>query len=429
MTQIDKQTKNQSKSGLLKSIEHIFFKMKNIKSNVSDNVEILAQQQQANKLLDAELMNLYFAMIDNGYTPTAVQHERVALQVNSLIDYADKSSNLHQLNNICKSGYHFSHETAYNLIANKAFQEIFFSLELFNPESALKDILLNREKIISPESSNIITSLREVLFTESFGQYIADKWCSLLHTNIKAPGNRFYMDLPFVTDKSTFSLQNLLNVPTFMNYMPSLIIPYISMDKFINFVAEFKEKKIDIKWYVDRRINTQLGNIMESSFIEDTENLFNLILNDKYSQDIKNLLNKTKGVFSERYIEETAAKTTQTLAHNYKVHNLPTDTQKLLKEIQGIYSNFNHHKDSLNEDQAFLVNNLFEKRIPEVLQKYFSIDQEYRVTLTNSEGKNAKDLMNESLTNFKNKLSDILENINENKLSELNVTKRYSQKI
>lgn len=39
---------------------------------------------------------------------------------------------------------------------------------------------------------------------------------------------------------------------------------------------------------------------------------------------------------------------------------------------------------------------IYLKRIPEILEKYLSIDAEYRLTLRNTEGKNAEELMLES---------------------------------
>lgn len=88
-----------------------------------------------------------------------------------------------------------------------------------------------------------------------------------------------------------------------------------------------------------------------------------------------------------------------------------------------------NHVKEMSSEQLFTINNIIEKRVPESLQKYLSMNEEYRETLVNNEDKNALMLMNEVLSNYNQKLMAVIQEINENKLRELSVSQRYSMKM
>jgi hypothetical protein len=69
------------------------------------------------------------------------------------------------------------------------------------------------------------------------------------------------------------------------------------------------------------------------------------------------------------------------------------------------------------------------RRLPEVINKYASIDLEYRNILKNKDGKTAEDLALESLINYKQQLTNLKKLINEDKLISLSTTQRYTQSI
>ncbi len=75
------------------------------------------------------------------------------------------------------------------------------------------------------------------------------------------------------------------------------------------------------------------------------------------------------------------------------------------------------------------LNNLWNKRLPEIIGKFLSIDTDYRTSLKNIEGKNAQELMMESLGSIKNNIKQLTLESENKKLNELSVTNRYVKNI
>lgn len=113
---------------------------------------------------------------------------------------------------------------------------------------------------------------------------------------------------------------------------------------------------------------------------------------------------------------------------NKKIINLKEDLSEELKiAIKKIESNIHFclkNQKNLNHEQIFLLQKLLNEDIPEDLSKYLSIDISYRETLFNSEGKNATEILNNSLSKISTIIKDYVELINQNKVDELSVSNR-----
>lgn len=448
----------------------------NVEEFIKNYKEIKIQQKQADNFLNAQLPHLYFAMIDNGYQPTQSQTDIINEKVNKSIRELTTVGEFESIHQFVKYGYKLSIDNVYQIISSSFFQKHFFNEEFLNANNSLDMIMgktdnpsLQAVKLSSIDTTakstiekypDLIDHVREILFSEEGSHFVAQQWLGILKT---ADGdyNPDYYDSDIEDDKAeerySFKVEELPNIPGFIKHIPHLIMPHIKIEKYLKVMSDWQEYKSNISnvfesdyyeyssfislytkyagvkenhnTHRQRRHSSEDNLKIKQFYFKETENLLNSTLENYFSNDIKNLLDTTKTTYANTYLEEKAIKTTQTLSNNYKVSSLPKNTQHTIEEIQSIYTALQSHKAAFTEDQKFLVDNLFEKRIPEVLQKYFSIDKDYRNTMKNLDGKNAQDLMDESLGNFKNKLTEILDNINAAKLSDLNVTKRYSKSI
>lgn len=99
---------------------------------------------------------------------------------------------------------------------------------------------------------------------------------------------------------------------------------------------------------------------------------------------------------------------------NYSISQLEESNQKQIKQIENLTEKINTSE----------VNEFVEARLPVILEKYLSIDKEYRTTLKNVEGYNAQELMTQSLQNIIVLLNEKLENTNTDLISELSIEKR-----
>lgn len=116
------------------------------------------------------------------------------------------------------------------------------------------------------------------------------------------------------------------------------------------------------------------------------------ISNDNIEKDIKNLV----------------------VQRNYSISQLEQTNQQQIKTIENLTEKINTTE----------VNEFVESRLPVILEKYLSIDKEYRTTLKNVEGYNAQELMTQSLDNMVLLLKEKLENRNSDLMSELSIENR-----
>lgn len=407
------------RKGFLSGIEHIFKKMSGVNlkveapqpAEVSMKVlQITAQNEQASELLKAELYDLYFMMVSNGFQPNENHDKLVNRSLHHLISNmhvapATKSKDpysksIETIDGFIKKGYQLTDDVAYKLISGSHFQAGFWKHSISH-DPTIKDSVY----------PDFFQQIRQVIRSDSFSEYAGK---AFLGNVIGKTIDRYE------PEESKVNMKELHNIPLFLNDIPEIVLGKVPLNNFISFVAAWKELKYDIIDYYES------DALM---VIKETEKAFQKTLDGFYSQNIAQAMNKTKEIFADEYFQKVAVAQTKTLADNYKVESLPQDTQAILKEVQTQYTALQVHKKTLSEEQNFTIETLFDKRIPEVLQKYFSIDKGYRTTLSNSEGKNAHQLMNESLNNFNQKLVSILEEVNQNKVSDLSATRRYSRNI
>lgn len=99
---------------------------------------------------------------------------------------------------------------------------------------------------------------------------------------------------------------------------------------------------------------------------------------------------------------------------DYSLDKLPADTKEKIQNIENIAKELNSQE----------VNDFIQQRLPVILKKYFSIDQEYRTELKNIEGFNAEELMNQSLDNIERIVKSKQQDNNYDLLSELSIENR-----
>lgn len=118
--------------------------------------------------------------------------------------------------------------------------------------------------------------------------------------------------------------------------------------------------------------------------------------------------------------------------HQKLDNNLLSLDNQLPKEAHNMISQITHNynllkKSTTNRDFNHIdLDKIYTEKLPDILNKYISIDPEYRLSLTNIQGKNAEELMIMSLSNVHEVLLDEIKNINKDKLSELSVVQRHT---
>lgn len=181
-----------------------------------------------------------------------------------------------------------------------------------------------------------------------------------------------------------------------------VMLKEVSFDKFMQFFTKYTTTHPEDRYNIEKRCQ--------------------YILTTYYKNNVNDVVNQTKQIYKDRIIEKITTQNIVNDSYNINVNQIPDTAKQLVKEITQTYKNIIQ-----NNKEDFDITNLFEKRVPEVLKKYLLIDKVYQTTLKNSEGKNAEQLMIESLQNIKQSFDNKWQEVNESALSSLSVTHKYTK--
>lgn len=112
---------------------------------------------------------------------------------------------------------------------------------------------------------------------------------------------------------------------------------------------------------------------------------------------------------------------------DHMVMDLPDSAQKMYKAIKQI--KFNEEDLKILQENHQFDYDLVEKRMPEAVIKYLNVDTSHRNSLKNQNGKTAESLLLETLENILLVKKDLHLFVNQAKISELSVTRRYTDNI
>lgn len=112
-----------------------------------------------------------------------------------------------------------------------------------------------------------------------------------------------------------------------------------------------------------------------------------------------------------------------------KISDLPLFAQEVLADIQKLYQSI-EKSNSFNEVVASIENKFFLKNsatqnIPQILQEYLALSPKTRARLKTDDGKTMDEMLTESLSEIKNKLGSIEEDIEHNNVKKFTATHKY----
>ena len=259
---------------------------------------------------------------------------------------------------------------------------------------------------IDSKEKNLQELLNQQIENQNFQKAVQKYWLSLLDYYKKE--KKYLLDTSFSFEHQ-FSVninEQWLNI---LEKYPSIIFHNQTKEETIQIVSTIN----DLYYYE------------KNTFCHENLDKFHQIIQEieKYSLSLleKNIeldVQKYQGL--ENKILEKIHQQQITLA-------IPINIQKILDQLNQLYNEFNQQK--LNEEQRFQINNLFDKKIPDTIQKYLSIDPEYRKELKNSQGQNAEAIMLSSLEEIITKLMNLKKQNNENKLQDLTVKQHYFKEM
>lgn len=111
---------------------------------------------------------------------------------------------------------------------------------------------------------------------------------------------------------------------------------------------------------------------------------------------------------------------------DFEVKQLPESAQELFNEIKLLFNYL--HTNDLAANQNIVLENLYIKRLPQVIGEYIIIPQKYRDQLK-SNSENPESLLLDSLKEIKNNMSEVMDEIQSFNLRKMKVSNRYLKNI
>lgn len=366
------------------------------KSNSKD--EII---KQAQFLLEMNNYDAYATMISKGYKANLKQQKMIDKYVDNILSHSpvDFCSNIgntlyKKLEILLENGLQLNYFNVTSFMCHRGF---FFSRKILDDPNYILEGY-NREYLENYEKERITSYFPHL--TKQINQILKeDDFCTYL-------SNEFKMSLKndFINKIKGKNCITLEKYEIILEYAPQLIFKNTTFEE----------------------INKIIKKLNYSHISESHSTILNNIVNKLYKKDMNNIFDKTQSNFSANMVESLTMKAIKNEQHNIK--DLPKSALILVNDIEIIYKKIKDNGCS-DIDKISQLNNLLEKRIPEILGKYLKVDLEYRLSMTSSQGKNAEDLMIDSLTNIKVSFNNVYEQMNQQTVDSLSATNRYTQSI
>lgn len=366
-------------------------------------------RSEINSLIDMHNYNIIFYMLESGYELTS--QEKIKVEQNlgkSLEDDRYTYRDYVLLDSFIKLGFSLPEKSKAHFFSNLLTKSDNSVVSYYEPHkldffmNSNEDISLKNKMTLKKELTHLPEQLELIQNSEDKTlKYLTHELKSYIHDNIeKIFLNSFNELIQKITHvkSSGYPHIQLLNLLEEKN--KDLLLSTVPLSQFL----EATKTLINFDSFYAKSVAQECNNIIHSWYKEDINKL------------IKNSVTTTDR------IKQKTQKLLKEEVYSIKMNSLPKEVETILGNINELYNNL-HNKDDYD------IKNLFENKIPEILKKYLVIDQSNRKTLRNVDNKNAEELMIDSLNNIKQYFENKYMQDNENALSSLSATNRYTKKF
>lgn len=420
-------------NNISKSFFNLFSKDKKEESSKNAGYEIISNE--FDKYLKNELCYFAFELIENGYKPSKLQSKNFI----SLIEKtAHKNGTFfYQLANIMQ---HIPEDLT--LLAIKQNPWLIYNLiELNKPISAQVLFTCLKENLLCPRLNygqdreidpKIISLIKEHVNEENVTTLLNE-----VNDNVRTNAKDLFANLKvesyalgIIGYGNIDSLKVLeSNLQNYTNLI-SIVSPIAQTDDiqiYKDLITEIKDNAINISFKLSNVYFDKNENSLKVPALKNLEDQAKKLISQKLESNKAEIIKQTKILSRDVILEKKVNDSISN--HHITINNeLPKDAKDIIQNINDKYNVLSSDKN-LNEEDKLELKNLYENRLPQIVKKFLVIDKEYRTELKNVEGKNAEQLMVESLDNIYHVLNNKLENINVERLSDLSATKRYTNAI
>lgn len=374
------------------------------------------QEEMAQGFLDTQMYEPYLTMVKNGYKPPVAQQIMMDAHCNNLLS-ASFMDGLNKIDEYNQMGMPISRTLIGPLLLNHT------------RDSLLEKGLLNNEKNYQVWGLTYFSEeYKKALQAETLPQDLMLFW----KTKIKQHIDLIEKDHLSLTSYRDQAKAEIFKINQAMNRLieadPELFIRKIPMKEMMEIIG-LNQKLLSILYNHDKydAKRREMENLVKEELPQK--------ISRYYRDEIASKMQLTRSIYNTD-LQEMALQKAQENLNSPQYNVLPEEAQRKVKQIEELYQKLHAGKSSSKIEQAvsaqeeFEVENVFQRRLPEVLEKYLSIHQDYRDSMKHMQtGKTAYEMMIESLDNYQLKLQTVLDNRTQDKLSDMNATSIYSKKI
>lgn len=390
---------NERKMTFFKRIGHFFGKSLTV-SSPTKTQSVKKLNEQVDTFLNNNMMSLVHDLMLSGYELTKKQAKRLdEMMISELKRDANRF-----LNSLIRKNYPIDEKFLLQYCFTDAFSN--FVHHHINKTSSGEEQTHSK---MQPVHYLIATKLED----REFCRKLFDIWFQTICSCAERS------EFLYPTSKYLFKHEVKNAFEAFKRYSPTLIFQDVELKEYMKVIEILyimpvsNPKKESTAYCVDPNDRNLL---MESLQKGISQNL---------SQQINDLKQHTQNVFSEELLEKQTKAQSIKLVQDLNLKELPEEAKRLIQGFKTQLPLVHVQELSVTQQQDF--ENLTTKRLPEILQKYFSIHQDYRNTLRDNDGKTPENLMLDALQTISQVVSQIIEQQQEEKVKDLSVAKKMTQ--
>jgi hypothetical protein len=334
-------------------------------------------QKEADNFINNQNYDSLALMMQNGYTPTNKQTKKLNNYLNGLVPHFTSdyhTNNLNIIEHLVGLGIKLPNYCVFSLQVKGHYYHPFFLNNTSN------HLMINNQKF-----PNISKYVREIQkqpdYSNNFYEFFLSKFSSSF-----VKGQSYANEERMLKNSHDYFVNILYN-------QPDLLLKNTPIEEYYKF-------------------NTY---IQKSDLNEQNKVTFSDIISHYYKDHVNNIIAHTKKEYAHELLNNLTVEKIKTETHT--ITKLPTNALKTIKNIEELYSKIKSIGTQAEDiDQ---LQKMFEVKIPDILKK----------SLTNTQGKNAEELMGDSLNNIQSLFENQFKTLNENNLSDLSATNKYTKSL
>jgi hypothetical protein len=402
-------------------------------------------REQADYFLQAQALSSFAKMMSKGYEPTSAQEDKF----NTLFEQSVDEKRYDKIADMIESGMQLKPNHYVYLIFNNKTRTLclpFSTLDsLLKPEEDNQPGLDSPRFHISDKDRQIFYVIGKALQACSEDDVYNRRLFKQFMTHINSINtlfsestskktqtvNMLQSDLiEFCKLSGKFEVnQSLLNAFDYMA-QPLSLKEYSELLEKMNLIKDYRVNTSNLDYNGKESNNFKnlaMGNESWSRLANAFHHRLSTRFEQHFSRDIDRIMDETQNLYMDKFLAQKASEESVKNSQKYSLEMLPSDTRKVVETIRQQYDGLSAQMTRLDQNDLHDLKGLVQEKLPKYINDFLSMKEEYRTTMVNAQGKNAHDLLNESLANIAENLKQIEVRLNEDNLKELSVGAKYTK--